>query len=129
MRLRHILIKVDDQDKALAFYTSVLGFEKKNDYPGGRARWLTVVAPDDADGAELVLEPNSDAPARAAQKALHDAHFPAALITTSDIHGEFDRLTGLGVKSLGPPQRMGPVTAAFFDDTCGNFIVMAEPSG
>lgn len=128
MRLRHILIKVDDQDKALAFYTSVLGFQKKNDHDGGRARWLTVVAPDDADGTELVLEPNSDAPARAAQRMLHDAHFPAALITTRDIHGEFDRLTGLGVKFLGPPQGMGPVTAAFFDDTCGNFIVMAQPS-
>jgi catechol 2,3-dioxygenase-like lactoylglutathione lyase family enzyme len=93
MRLRHILIKVDDQDKALAFYTSILGFEKKNDHDGGRVRWLTVVAPDDADGTELVLEPTSDAPARAAQKALHDAHFPAALITTRDIHGEFDRLS------------------------------------
>ncbi|KAA3441699.1 glyoxalase [Mesorhizobium sp. SARCC-RB16n] len=127
MQLRHILIKVDDQDKALAFYTSVLGFVKKHDHDSGPIRWLTVVAPDDA-GTELVLEPNSAAPARAAQQALYDARFPAALITVGDIHAEFDRLTGRGVKFLGPPERTGPVTSAFFDDTCGNFIVMAEPS-
>ncbi|OBQ73382.1 VOC family protein [Mesorhizobium erdmanii] len=129
MQLRHILIKVDDQDKALAFYTSVLGFVKKRDYDGGQARWLTVVSPDQADGAELVLEPNRDAPARAAQKALHDAHFPAALITCRDIQADYDRLAGRGVKFLGPPRRMGPVSAAFFDDTCGNVIVMAEQPG
>ena len=128
MQLRHILIKVDDQDKALAFYTSVVGFVKQHDYDG-QPRWLTVVAPDDIDGTELVLEPNRDAPALAAQKALYDAHFPAALITTRDIHADFDRLTGLGVKFLGPPKSMGPVTAAFFDDTCGNIIVMAEQVG
>ena len=128
MQLRHILIKVDDQDKALTFYTSVIGFVKKHDDDSGPVRWLTVTAADDGDGTELVLEPNSAPPARAAQKVLYDAHFPAALITVSDIHAEFDRLTGLGVKFLGPPQRMGPVTAAFFDDTCGNFIVMAEQS-
>jgi catechol 2,3-dioxygenase-like lactoylglutathione lyase family enzyme len=129
MQLRHVLIKVDDQDKALAFYTSVIGFVKKHDYDGGQARWLTVVASGDADGTELVLEPNIAAPARAAQQALYDAHFPAALITTADIHAEFDRLTGLGVKFLGAPQQMGPVTSAFFDDTCGNFIVMAQQAG
>jgi catechol 2,3-dioxygenase-like lactoylglutathione lyase family enzyme len=129
MQLRHILIKVDDQDKALAFYTAVLGFVKKHDYDGGRARWLTVVSPDQADGAELVLEPNHHAPARAAQKALHDAHFPAALITSRDVQADYDRLAGRGVKFLGPPQRMGPVSAAFFDDTCGNFIVMAQQAG
>jgi catechol 2,3-dioxygenase-like lactoylglutathione lyase family enzyme len=126
MQLRHILIKVDDQDKALAFYTSVLGFVKKHDDDGGPVRWLTVAA---ADGTELVLEPNSAAPARAAQQVLYDAHLPAALITVSDIHAEFDRLTGLGVKFLGPPERTGPVTSAFFDDTCGNIIVIAEPAG
>ncbi|UVK46447.1 VOC family protein [Mesorhizobium sp. AR07] len=129
MQLRHILIKVDDQDKALAFYTSVIGFVKKHDYDGGRARWLTVAASGDADETELVLEPNRDAPALAAQKALYDAHFPAALITTCDIHADFDRLTGRGVKFLGPPQSMGPVTATFFDDSCGNIIVMAEEAG
>jgi len=128
MQLRHILIKVDDQDKALAFYTSVIGFVKKHDDDGGPVRWLRVAAPGDADGTELVLEPNSAAPARAAQQAFYDAHFPAALITTADIHAEFDRLTGLGVKFLRPPQRMGPVTSAFFDDTCGNIIVMAQPA-
>lgn len=127
MQLRHILIKVDDQDKALAFYTSVVGFVKKQDDNGGPVRWLTVAAPD-ADGTELVLEPNSSPPARAAQKALYDAHFPAALITSRDIQADYDRLAGRGVKFLGPPQRMGPVSAAFFDDTCGNFIVMAEQS-
>ena len=126
MQLRHILIKVDDQDKALAFYTSVIGFVKKHDDDSGPVRWLTVTAADDGDGTELVLEPNSAAPARAAQKALHDAHFPAALITSPDIQADYDRLAGRGVKFLGPPQRMGPVSAAFFDDTCGNFIVMAQ---
>jgi hypothetical protein len=75
-----------------------------------------------------VPEPNSDAPALAAQKALYDAHFPAAPITTSDIHRDFDRLAGRGVKFLRPPRRMGSVIAAFFDDPCGNFIVTAQQS-
>ena len=126
MQIRHVLMKVDDQDKALAFYTSVLGFVKKFDVAGGPARWLTVVAPDDAGGAELVLEPNAFPPALAAQKALYEAKFPATLISTSDIHAEYRRLTGLGVKFLGEPKAMGPVTAAFFDDTCGNIIVLGQ---
>ncbi|QPC92050.1 VOC family protein [Mesorhizobium sp. INR15] len=129
MQLRHILIKVDDQDKALAFYTSVLGFKKGHDHLNGEIRWLTVVSPDDDGGAELVLEPNTFPPARAAQKALHDAHFPAALVTTIDILAEHKRLEALGVAFLGPPQEMGPVTAAFFDDSCGNIIVLAQQAG
>ena len=126
MQIRHALIKVSDQEKALSFYTSVLGFVKKNDVRGGPMRWLTVSASGDSAGAELVLEPNSAPPARTAQKALYDAHFPAALLSTTDIEAEYRRLTGLGVRFLGPPGTMGGVKAAFFDDTCGNIIVLAE---
>lgn len=129
MEIRHVLIKVDDQEKALAFYTSVLGFVKKHDVPMGPARWLSVVAPDDPDGTELVLEPNTPPPALAAQQALYAGRFPATLLTTKDIDGDYRRLTGLGVKFLGPPQPTGPVTSAFFEDTCGNIIVIAEQAG
>ena len=110
MQIRHVIIKVDDQDKALSFYTSVVGFVKKVDSPIGRDRWLTVSSPDGAEGVELVLEPNYPPPAQTSQKALYDAGFPAAVLTTNDIVAEYQRLKGLGVLFRGEPKSMGPVT-------------------
>ncbi len=128
MQIRHVIIKVDDQEKALSFYTRVVGFVKKLDVPIGAFRWLTVFSPEGAEGVELVLEPNSPPPARAAQKALYDGGFPAALFTTSDIAVEYRRLKGLGVSFRGEPKNMGSVTAVPFEDTCGNLIMLAQPT-
>jgi catechol 2,3-dioxygenase-like lactoylglutathione lyase family enzyme len=127
MQIRHVLIKVDDQDKALTFYTDVLGFRKHLDLGVGQARWLTVVSSEGADGVELVLETNSAAPSRAAQKVLYDAKFPAAVLTTKDIAADYDRLIGRGVHFLSEPIDIGPVTTVFFDDTCGNVINLTQP--
>ena len=127
MQIKHVLIKVDDQDKALAFYTEVLGLTKKVDVDMGRDRWLTVVAPDDADGTELVLETNRLEPSRQAQELLYDAKFPATVLTTADIEADYRRLSGLGVRFLGEPRRMGSIVTAFFDDTCGNIINLTQP--
>ena len=126
MQIRHVIIKVDDQDKALSFYTSVLGFVKKHDSPIGRFRWLTVSSPEDAEGVELVLEPNDPPPARASQSALYNASFPAIILSTNNIGAEYQRLKGLGVKFRGEPKSMGPVTAVFFEDTCGNLINLVQ---
>ena len=125
MQICHVVIKVDDQDKALAFYTNILGFVKKLDLPGA-IRYLTVASPEGAEGVELVLEPNHFPAALASQKALYDADFPATIFTTNDIAAEYKRLTSLGVKFREEPKRMGPVTFAFFDDTCGNLIVLNQ---
>ena len=125
MQIRHVVIKVDDQDKALAFYTTILGFVKKLDFPGS-IRYLTVVSPEGAEGVELVLEPNHFPAALASQKALYDADFPATIFTTNEIAAEYKRLMSLGVKFREKPKRMGPVTFAFFDDTCGNLIVLNQ---
>lgn len=124
MQIRHAVIKVDDQDKALAFYTEVLGFEKRSD-AAGPIRWLTVGSPG-GGGVELVLEPNNMPPALASQKALYEGGFPATILSTDDIHGEFNRLKGLGVQFRGEPKTMGPVSFVFFDDTCGNLIVLNQ---
>lgn len=126
MQIRHVIIKVDDQDKALAFYTSVLGFKKTRDDRVGRVRWLTVSSRQGPKGVELVLESSSPAPARASQKALHDAVFPAAILSTNDIAVEYQRLKTLGVRFRGKPKKMGSSTFVFFDDTCGNFIVLHQ---
>ena len=128
MQIRHVVIKVDDQDKALAFYTTILGFVKKLDFPGA-IRYLTVVSPEGAEGVQLVLEPNHFPAALASQKALYDAGFPATIFTTNDIAAEYKRLVSLGVKFREEPKNMGSVTFAFFDDTCGNLIVLNQRAG
>jgi len=120
MQLRHVILKVDDQDKALAFYTNVLGFKKRSDVHGPRMRRLTV----GSNGVELVLESSSPAPARKAQQALYDAVFPAAIVSTKDIDRDYERLKRLGVKFRGKPKQLGTIRFAFFDDTCGNYIVL-----
>ncbi|ALG10142.1 VOC family protein [Kibdelosporangium phytohabitans] len=117
---------VDDQAKALAFYTGVLGFEKKTDEPAGAARWLTVTSPGEPDGVELLLEPNGTDIAKDYQTRLREAGIPATMFGTDDVQAEYDRLTGLGVRFTQPPTSMGPVTNAVFEDTCGNLIMISQ---
>jgi len=120
-------IMVEDQDRALRFYTEVVGFEKKHDIPMGQFRWLTVTSPEGAAGVELVLEPLGFPPARVYQKALFDAGIPATAFISRDVNAEFQRLKARGVKFRGEPAKMGPITAVLFDDTCGNLINLVQP--
>jgi catechol 2,3-dioxygenase-like lactoylglutathione lyase family enzyme len=121
---------VDDQDKALRFYTDVLGFEKKADVPLGGPRWLTVVSPDWPDGPELVLEPDAHPAVRPFKEALVADGIPMTSFAVEDVAAEYERLRGLGVEFSQPPTEMGPVTTAVFDDTCGNLIQIASaPAG
>jgi catechol 2,3-dioxygenase-like lactoylglutathione lyase family enzyme len=125
MRINLASIHVDDQAKALAFYTDVLGFVKKNDVPLGEHRWLTVVSPEAPDGVELLLEP-SDHPAVGPYKAALAADgIPFTSFGVDDVHKEYERLRALGVTFTQPPTAMGPVTTAVLDDTCGNLIQIA----
>jgi len=116
-------IFVDDQEKALKFYTEVLGFVKKTDVPAGQYRWLTVVSPDNQDGPELVLEPNSNPVAKTYQKAIFEQDIPATLFSVLDVNAEYERLKKLGVEfTQEPAEVMKGVTIARFKDTCGNLI-------
>jgi catechol 2,3-dioxygenase-like lactoylglutathione lyase family enzyme len=125
MRITITSVLVDDQDKALAFYTDVLGFVKKTEIPMGEHRWLTVVSPEDPDGVELVLEP-SDHPAVGPYKdALVADGIPFTSFAVDDVQKEYERLKGLGVTFTQEPTVMGPVTTAVLDDTCGNLIQIA----
>ena len=120
-------VLVDDQEKALRFYTDVLGFEKKEDVPlGGGARWLTLVSPQDPDGTELLLEPDGHPAAKPFKTALAEDGIPFTSFGVDDVHGEFERMRGLGVQFTQEPVAMGPVTTAVFDDTCGNLIQIAQ---
>jgi catechol 2,3-dioxygenase-like lactoylglutathione lyase family enzyme len=127
MQIKLSSIFVEDQDKALDFYTRVIGFKAHADIPMGEYRWLTVVSPDGADGVELVLEPMAFAPARVYQKALFDAGIPATAFITRDIAAEYATLKARGVVFHGEPQNMGPVIVVKFEDTCGNLINLAQP--
>ena len=120
-------IMVEDQERALRFYTEVVGFEKKHDIPMGQFRWLTVTSPEGAAGVELVLEPLGFPPARIYQKALFDAGIPATAFISRDVNAEFQRLEARGVKLRGEPAKMGPITAVLFEDTCGNLINLVQP--
>lgn len=126
MRIHVTSVMVDDQAKALKFYTGVLGFVMKVDVPLGEYRWLTVVAPDATEGTQLLLEPMGFAPARVYQKALFDAGIPAASFGVDDCQAEYERMLKLGVVFRGKPTAMGPITAVVFEDTCGNLIQMAQ---
>jgi catechol 2,3-dioxygenase-like lactoylglutathione lyase family enzyme len=117
---------VDDQEKALRFYTDVLGFVKKNDVPLGEDRWLTVVSPDEPDGTELLLEPSGHPAVGPFKEALVADGIPATAFTVADVHAEHERLQGLGVRFTQEPLAMGPVTTAVLDDTCGNLIQLAS---
>ena len=125
MRINLASIHVDDQEKALRFYTGVLGFEKKTDVPMGEHRWLTVVSPEDPDGVELVLEPSDHPAVNPYKEALVADGIPFTSFAVADVHAEFDRLKGLGVTFTQEPASMGPVTTAVLDDTCGNLIMIA----
>ena len=122
MRITLTSIFVDDQAKALAFYTGVLGFEKKHEVPLGEFAWLTVVSPDAPDGIELVLEPDPHPAARTFQDALVADGIPFTAFTVDDVEAEHARLSAAGVTFTQPPASMGPVTTAVFDDTCGNLV-------
>lgn len=129
MQIRHVLIKVDDQDKALAFYTAKLGFVKKLDIPiMGKMRWLTVASPEGAQDVEIVLETDDFPVVRQTKRLLYDAGFPATVLTTNDIHAEYRRLKGLGVEFRSEPKNIGPVTTVFLDDTCGNILNLRQPN-
>jgi len=126
MRIHITSVLVDDQAKALRFYTDVLGFTKKTDIPLGDARWLTVVSPDAPEGPELLLEPDTHPAARPFKAALVADGIPATSFAVDDVQAEFERLGGLGVRFTQEPVEMGPVTTAVFDDTCGNLIQIAK---
>jgi len=128
VQIKFTSVMVEDQEAALRFYTSVLGFVKHADIPMGEYRWLTVVSPEGAEGVELVLEPMGFGPARTYQKALFDAGIPLAAFITRDIEEEYTRLNARGVVFRGEPQQMGPITAVLFEDTCGNLINLVQPS-
>lgn len=128
MQITLASISVEDQDRALAFYTDIIGFEKKHDIPMGPFRWLTVCSPEGVAGVELVLEPMAFPPARVYQQALWEAGIPATAFMTKDIAAEYARLKALGVVFRGEPQNMGPVTVVLFEDTCGNLINLVQPA-
>lgn len=126
MKIKVVSIFVDNQDKALKFYTEVLGFVKKIEVPLGEHKWLTVVSPEEQDGTELVLEPMAFQPAQVYQKALFEAGIPATFFNVDDIQKEYDRLESLGVEFSIKPTKMGPTTLAVFNDTCGNNIQIVQ---
>ena len=128
MQIKLVSIPVDDQDKALRFYTAVLGFETCADLPMGEYRWLTVTSPDGVHGVELVLEPMGLDAARTYQRALYDAGIPATAFISEDIHAEYARLKSHGVLFRSEPKNLGPVTTCVFEDTCGNLINLAQPA-
>ena len=122
MKIKLTSVFVDDQDKALRFYTEVLGFVKKQDFPVGEFKWLTVVSPEEPDDVELLLEPNDNQAAKSYQKSLFEQGIAHASFAVDDIHKEYERLKGLGVAFMMEPTSAGPATIAVFDDTCGNWI-------
>ena len=126
MRIHLTSVMVDDQDKALEFYTEVLGFVKKVEIPMGEHRWLTVVSPEDVDGTQLVLEPDSHPAAGPFKRALVEDGIPFTSFAVDDVRGEYERLRAAGVRFTQEPAEMGPVTTAVFDDTCGNLIQIAS---
>jgi Lactoylglutathione lyase and related lyases len=117
---------VQDQDKALEFYTETLGFVKKHDVPSGKFRWITVVSPEEQDGTELVLEPNDHPAAKEYQKKLFADGVPATMFGVPDIDTEYKRLSENGVKFTMQPTNLGDFTIAVFDDTCGNLIQIIQ---
>jgi glyoxylase I family protein len=127
MRIKLTSIMVDNQDKALAFYTEVLGFAKRHDIPVGEYRWITVFSPEGPDDLELALEPNANPSARAFQQAMFEQGIPLTSFESADLAAEVDRLRKHGVVFTKEPTRMGSVTIAVFADTCGNLIQLHQP--
>ncbi len=127
MRIKLATVYVDDQAKALRFYTEMLGFVTKVELSRGKYMWLTVVSPEDPDGAELVLEPDDDPATKAFKKAFFSRGLPVAAFRSADVRAERERLGKLGVRFTLEPQEMGPITRAFLDDTCGNIVSIYQP--
>jgi catechol 2,3-dioxygenase-like lactoylglutathione lyase family enzyme len=128
MRIHITSVSIDDYDKALKFYTEVMGFVKKHDMPlGGGARWITVVSPEAPDGTQLLLEPNAEYPAmKALKEALVKDGIPFTAFQVDDVHSEYARMKGLGVEFTMEPTNMGPATIAILNDTCGNLIQIEQ---
>jgi predicted enzyme related to lactoylglutathione lyase len=126
MRIRLTSIPVADQDHALLFYTDVLGFRKKSEAPLGEHKWLTVVAADEREGVELLLEPMAFPPAQQYQRALYEAGIPVAMFHVDSVEQEYERLLQRGVRFSMKPTQMGPVRLAVLDDTCGNYIQLVQ---
>jgi glyoxylase I family protein len=126
VRIKLTSIMVDDQDKALRFYTDALGFRIKHNIPMGQYKWLTVVSPEGPDDLELALEPNANPAAQAFQKAMFDQGIPLNSFETDDIQADFKRLKSLGVAFTKEPTRAGPVILAVLSDTCGNLIQLHQ---
>lgn len=126
MRITLTSVLVDDQDRALRFYTEMLGFRLKHDVPVGDFRWITVVSPENPDGVELVLEPGAHPAVAPFKDALVADGIPYTAFTVDDVHAEHERLASLGVRFTQEPTAMGPVTTAVFDDTCGNLIQIQD---
>jgi predicted enzyme related to lactoylglutathione lyase len=126
MKIKVTSVMVSSQDKALKFYTEILGFVKKTEIPMGEHKWLTVVSAEEPDGVELLLEPMGFEPAKVFQQALFEAGIPWTAFNVNDIQKEYERLASLGVSFSMKPTRMGPATIAVFDDTCGNNIQIVQ---
>lgn len=128
MQIKITSVMVDDQEKALAFYTEKLGFRKMADIPMGEThRWLTVVSPEGVDGVELSLDPIGFEPSRVYQKALYDAGRPINAFVTTDVEAEARKLRERGVVVRGEPMDMGPIKAVIFEDGCGNLLYLVQP--
>jgi catechol 2,3-dioxygenase-like lactoylglutathione lyase family enzyme len=127
MKIKLTSIVVDNQDKALKFYTEVLGFVKSKDIPVGEFKWLTVVSPEGHPDVELSLEPNANPAAKTFQEALFKQGIPLTAFEVTDIQKEFQRLKVHGVVFIREPMKTGPVTVAIFSDTCGNLIQIYQP--
>ncbi len=125
MRIELSSVFVDNQEKALRFYTDILGFVKKTDMPAGKFRWLTVISPEQSGCVELLLEPNDNPTAKTYQAAIYDQGIPATAFAVDDVQHEYDRLTKRGVTFPTPPTSSPPL--AIFDDTCGNLIQLYQP--
>lgn len=125
MRIVVTNVLVDDQAKALSFYTDVLGFVKKQEIPMGEHAWLTVVSPEDPDGVELLLEPDEHPAAKPFKRALVEDGIPYTSFAVDDVQAEYERLASRGVRFVQEPASMGEVTTAVFEDTCGNLIQIA----
>ncbi len=126
MKIKLSSVFVDDQEKALQFYTQVLGFVKKVDMPVGQARWLTVVSPQEPEGTQLLLEPSDNPAAKTFKQAIFQQGIPATAFAVDDIQKEYDRMKKLGVKFTQEPTQTGGPTIAVFDDTCGNLIQLFQ---
>ena len=126
MKIKLTSVYVDDQEKALRFYTEVLGFAKKNDFSNGPYRWLTVASAEDPDGTELQLALNNNPAAKAYQQALFQQNQPAAMFFTDDINGDYERIKSCGAEFTMPPKDVTASKIAMLNDTCGNLIQLVQ---